>query len=933
MAHGEPYYSSKPDKDFNFGSTMARRQMTPTMVAKLPKFVRNSPQAYDWIVRGLIFPTTGKTYFQRIVVITGGLEDGTYGSFAFDGREWVEIYPIEHLNLMSSLKLIHKANALQERLRLSQEEKATLALDVQFLQHENVRLKELIPKPEPRKIQMKWIIVGAVLTFLSLIPGGYAQSQNNNTIFTDMIAACKYSTETLTENLDLRIKLALANITISDKLDAVRQILNFAFVPRAHWLRTVFYYIHYYEMWNIFMFVLAIGTVMRSVRPGTDLITLATSHLSGFKMAVLPTIPFHTTMTLWVMNTLMVCYYFDNLLAITIAILAPILGIIFLCFMEDSNYVSQIRGLIATTALIAGGHACLTLTGTTTSLFVVILTCRFIRMATVFIGTRFEIRDVNGKVVATVPTRIKNVAFDFFQRLKQSGVRVGVNDFVVIKPGALCIIDTPEGKGTGFFSGNDIVTAAHVVGNNTFVSVCYEGLVYEAKVRYMPEKDIAFITCPGDLHPTARLKLSKNPDYSSVTVMAYVNEDLVVSTAAAIVHGNTLSYAVRTQDGMSGAPVCDKYGRVLAVHQTNTGYTGGAVIIDPADFHPVKAPSQVELLKEEIERLKAQLNSAVENPVTAVTQQPVVALEQKSVSDSDVVDLVRTAMEREMKVLRDEINGILAPFLQKKKGKTKHGRGRVRRNLRKGVKLLTEEEYRELLEKGLDRETFLDLIDRIIGERSGYPDYDDEDYYDEDDDGWGMVGDDVEFDYTEVINFDQTKPTPAPRTTKSVPTSPEKLPKPCPEPEAEAQPLDLSQKKTAENPEKQPEYEKQVVKPKPQKSEPQPYSQTYGKAPIWESYDFDWDEDDAKFILPAPHRLTKADEIVLGSKIVKLRTIIETAIKTQNYSALPEAVFELDKAAYEAGLEGFLQRVKSKNKAPKNYKGPQKTKGPKPTTH
>ena len=76
-------------------------------------------------------------------------------------------------------------------------------------------------------------------------------SQSRYTIFTDMIAACKYSTETLTENLDLRIKLALANITINDKLDAVRQILNFAFVPRAHWLRTVFYYIHYYEMGNI----------------------------------------------------------------------------------------------------------------------------------------------------------------------------------------------------------------------------------------------------------------------------------------------------------------------------------------------------------------------------------------------------------------------------------------------------------------------------------------------------------------------------------------------------------------------------------------------------------------------------------------------------------------------------------------------------------
>ena len=80
----------------------------------------------------------------------------------------------------------------------------------------------------------------------------------------------------------------------------------------------------------------------------------------------------------------------------------------------------RIGAKIAIAVLIAGGHACLTLTGTTTSLFVVILTCRFIRMATVFIGTRFEIRDANGKVVATVPTRIKNVAFDFFQKLKQS---------------------------------------------------------------------------------------------------------------------------------------------------------------------------------------------------------------------------------------------------------------------------------------------------------------------------------------------------------------------------------------------------------------------------------------------------------------------------------------------------------------------------------
>lgn len=118
-----------------------------------------------------------------------------------------------------------------------------------------------------------------------------------------------------------------------------------------------------------------------------------------------------------------------------------------------------------------------------------------------------------------------------------------------------------------------------------------------------------------------------------------------------------------------------------------------------------------------------------------------------------------------------------------------------------------------------------------------------------------------------------------------------------------------------------------VASEKPRPQPPKAFSQTYGKAPIWESYDFEWDEESANDILPPPHKLTKADEIILGSKIQKLRTIINTAIQTQNYSALPLAVFELDTCAFQHGLEKFLQRVKSRK--PKNSKGPQNTKGPK----
>ena len=225
-----------------------------------------------------------------------------------------------------------------------------------------------------------------------------------------------------------------------------------------------------------------------------------------------------------------------------------------------------------------------------------------------------------------------------------------------------------------------------MVGHN----MSYKGLNYEAKVRYTPTKDVAFITCPGELHPQARFKLAKNPDYSLFTVTAFVNEDVVVSTANAVVHGETLSYAMKTQDGMSGAPVTDRYGRVVGCHQTNTGYTGGAVIIHQDDFHPHKPQG----LEAEVERLKAELELERKKHATM----------NQSFNPNEIVDLVRLAVEREMQVLRDEINREFG-FNQKKKGKTKHGRSGHRTNLRRGARMLTEEEYNELLERGLDRET------------------------------------------------------------------------------------------------------------------------------------------------------------------------------------------------------------------------------------
>lgn len=898
------FYLNDADRAICSGSTRAREEITLSSIRTLPPFNPGTPLHFEWEVQGLVFPTTGTKYFNRIIIVTGEC-GGTMRTFAtnpdVDG-EWREIPPREAPRILDYIRLWNKCDSLKKRLHESQQEKSTLALDNQLLRHELARLRQEQKQKTVRAVNMKYILVAAVMIFLALLPGGDAQVYfpDNKTIFTEIREVCRRSTETLNENLELRIKMALFNVSWSDRLSAIKEILTLQFIPQIHWIRYLLEALRYYQIWNIFTVALTLLTLLKSEKIGTDLTVIVLAHFSGWRMAVLPTIPFQTTLSLWVMNGIMLCFCFDIFLALTAAVTAPVLGAVLLSFMSDIDFLGHMRGLIVTSMLAVSCHLAYVLNGSTTTIFIVILVIRTLRLLSSTIGTKLELRDENGKVVATLPARARNAAFNFFQKFKQ-GVRNSVNEFTVIKPDALCVIETPEGKGTGFFCGNDIITAGHVVTNHRIVQVIYKGLTYEAKVRYAPNKDVAFISCPGDLHPQARFKLAKNPDYSLVTVTAFVNDDIVVSTATAVAHGETLSYAMKTQDGMSGAPVTDKFGRVLGCHQTNTGYTGGAVIIHQEDFHPHKPQG----LEAEVEKLKAELEA--ERAKSATMNQ--------SYNPNEIVELIRTAVGREMQILRDEINKEFE-FNQKKKGKTKRGRTGQRTNLRKGARMLTEEEYNELLERGLDRETLLDLIDKIVGERVGYPDYDEDDDYE--------YERNEEVDYDMEIDFGQKgkaqKPIPAPRSRKVLPLKIE---------EAKTLECNQAQATLVESCECKSEDVKVVVvateKPKPKP--PKPFSQTYGKPPVWESYDFCWDEESANEILPEPHKLTRADEIILGSKIQKLRTIIQTAIQTQNFSSLPLAVFELDTCAYEHGLEKFLQRVKSRK--PKNGKGPQNTKGPK----
>nr|AEM37614.1 nonstructural protein [California sea lion astrovirus 4] len=900
MVSVAPYFFSQADEDMHFGSTAARRHMTAEMINTLPPFHKDTPLHYDWIVRPFIFPCN-QFVTERLVVVTGGLENGEYASYCFDGS-WVKIQDLKHVHLLRYLRLFNRADSLRTRLRIAQDDHSTLILDHQLLRHELERLRGTTPGR--RTVPMYLILLAGLLIFLCLFPTTNAQETGP---FSP--GAYKYwqgyvdRSLRLKDELEIRLKLALGNITFQDRIDALKQVIQLSFIPKFHYANYIFSFFHFWGMWNIFTIIMTVVTLLKSKNPVLDIVLLVLAHFSEWKMAILPFIPGFTDAGLTVAIVIMGIYIFDPYMAITAALLQfPIFGTI-AATQSDWDFIQTLRSALLVIIATLSTHASLVLTGNSNYVFVIILTYRVFKLLTAAVTEKIELKDINGKVIGVIPTNIKTRAFNFAQKLKQ--LRNSVETFYVVKPDAICQIRVDGGVGTGFFLGNDIVTANHVVGNNKCVEVDYKGIIYQAKVRHAPEKDVCFITIPGDLKPGARFKLAKNPDYSKIVVSAYVADQFVVSTATGLAHGDTISYAMQTADGMSGAPVCDSNGRVLGVHQTNTGYTGGAVIVRPEDFNPVKEPTEVERLKAELEALREQM-AAKEQEKTQVqeppkTEQP--TMNQCFFSESDIIALIRQAMQREMQVLRDELNA--QGFGQKKKGKNKKGRGAIRRRAGfKGKKYLTEEEYKALLEKGLSREALLELIDSIIEERIGFPEWSDPEFSDDGD----IMGDDIEYDardwsmmQKQVVKAKQVI-TPGVKAQDLV----------CPKP---------AKASTSE----EPQVTELAVATIPEVKENKEFCQRWGNAPVWEAYDFEWDEASAQDLLPKNENLTQVDKIILGAKITKLRTIIKNAIESSNYSELPKAVFDLDTFAWEMGLEGFLQMLQKKRKQqapqePKNGK-------------
>nr|UMO75810.1 MAG: ORF1a [Henan mamastrovirus 4] len=777
-------FTSKVDLAVSSGNYNARLQAGDMVdqLRCLPGHRPNSPWDIRTLPRHMIYPTLSTDPRDRVIIASSVTEDNEWVTYVLDGDSWRQTIcaPDEQAVILVCALLNDKDE--------KEKEIATLKMENDLKNQQCAYLRQQIP-PKTSGAKWSWLSILALLVLiLATLKGAMALETQSTSHAVDYDKIIK-----LNEELDEFITIALQK-------NWTRHVTE---VNTGHyttnglgWKEKILSSLNnWYEdkkpqttylvemvllvvglvtpwLWELSVLALSLLIIIRSDKKVYDLFYLAAASFSQLRFSLIVLAPLQTIYTIWLTCVLAVIYYFDPIATSLVSVVHLVFFSIVGMFLPDVDYIKNLRAVGAVTVIVLSHWIC-ELFGI--SPIVLTAVCFFWRLARLLIampGQVIEIRDSSGKITQKISS-LEGPLFKFFQSLKAKlkQVRAGTVPLVRINPSAVCHISTEDGcKGTGFFCGNYILTAAHVVGTHKVVNVNYQGKNHQSSVKKTSTKDLVCLEIPPALQGVPRLKISKKYNCDWVCVLAPSGEGaFVTSVVEGKAHGDTFSYPSPTRDGMSGAPLLDIDGHVLGIHQTNTGYTGGAIRLDHEDvIDPPKETTQVAQLKKQIEELKAQLSQKESRPVPATPppkpQRPprTKDMQQCNMDDQDIVALVRIAMQREMEVLRDEINESL--LKQKKKGKTKQGRGRKHGGGRKRKigRMFTEEEYQEMLDSGLEPEQIRAIAEELYDQQHDFPEWSDPEDDDEVNEWW--FGDDhsgnVNDDDDEIPSYYQKKKKP-----------------------------------------------------------------------------------------------------------------------------------------------------------------------------
>nr|WEP24349.1 ORF1a [Bovine astrovirus] len=471
-------------------------------------------------------------------------------------------------------------------------------------------------------------------------------------------------------------------------------------------------------LWPVVTVALGVLSVYKAERKVLSILFLAAATVSGGDWVFLASASAQTAISAATQIACVILSHVDPIGSICLS--ALVMFVTFLASMCASApiFIQQSRAASINTAVLIVSIILRTLHLPAMPLAVALAVVRAYTVLTTTTASTIEIRSEDGKVLTKEPVK-PSVLFRFKQALRKrfAQLRSNMPPLVRVNPTAVVRVETPDGIGTGFFCANYIVTAGHVLGPHKVVSICVGVAKYQATLaRHIEGKDIALIKIPQQLQNYPRLKIAAKIDTEWVCIYSPDNEGAIVQS---VVPGHQvddcIDYAVPTKDGMSGAPLVNPDGRVMAVHLTNTGFTGGAQILTQSDVtDPPKSTGSEDKLRQEIEDLRRQLAKC-----------------NQSSTQDDVVNLVRVAMAREMKILREELNKELraTPHYDQAKGKTKMRARRLRmagaKPRRQRGPVFTEEEYQRLLDSGLTPDEIRDMVDRLYDkEVAGFPEWD-----------------------------------------------------------------------------------------------------------------------------------------------------------------------------------------------------------------